>query len=162
MNGGTHSSNGMHRPAHQAPHTVLGVPCGADHGTIKRAYRQLALRYHPDLDPSPGAAHRFRAVHAAYRALMATTPGQAGSRPHVASEPGRTAAKRWVTRVEREPTAQERFLFRALHATGLCFSVALITTVIAIIVITDRSQFNLLLALPGFVILPDSIEGLRR
>jgi hypothetical protein len=152
----------MKRPAHHPPHVVLGVPCGADHGTIKRAYRQLALRYHPDLDPSPDAAQRFRAVHEAYRVLMTPPPGQARTRPHVAPESACAGAKRWATRVERMPTAQERFLFRALHATGLCFSVALITAVIAIIVLTDRSQFHLILALPGFVILPESLEGLRR
>lgn len=30
---------------------VLGVDKGADDATIKKAYRQLAKKYHPDMNP---------------------------------------------------------------------------------------------------------------
>ncbi|MFT5683548.1 MAG: DnaJ-class molecular chaperone [Myxococcota bacterium] len=46
---------------------VLGVKRGADQNTIRRAYRQLARQYHPDLNPS--AADRFKEISAAYDTL---------------------------------------------------------------------------------------------
>lgn len=159
--GRTEYGNGMHSAIHRPPHIVLGVPSDADPGVVQRAYRKLALRHHPDRDPSPDAADRFRAIHAAYRVLTETRKRQAHG-PAPASPPPGPRPRTGAVPVERGPTARDLFLFRALHATGLCFSVALITSVITIIVITDRSQFHLLLALPGFVLLPDSIEGLRR
>jgi molecular chaperone DnaJ len=49
---------------------VLGVPRDADAARIKRAYRELALKYHPDQNPSdPAAEAAFKEVSAAYTIL---------------------------------------------------------------------------------------------
>jgi len=49
---------------------ILGVPRDADAEAIKRAYRKLALRYHPDRNPDdPQAAERFREATEAYEVL---------------------------------------------------------------------------------------------
>ena len=48
---------------------VLGVAVEAPHATIKRAYRALALRLHPDKCASPTANERFKAVQEAYATL---------------------------------------------------------------------------------------------
>jgi curved DNA-binding protein CbpA len=49
---------------------VLGVERDASPGEIKRAYRALARRYHPDHNPGDGAAEvRFREISAAYATL---------------------------------------------------------------------------------------------
>lgn len=49
---------------------VLGVARGATDGDIKRAYRRLARRYHPDINPGDReAAARFHDVAAAYETL---------------------------------------------------------------------------------------------
>lgn len=39
---------------------VLGVPSDANEGTIKKAYRDLAKKYHPDVDPSPEAEEKMK------------------------------------------------------------------------------------------------------
>jgi len=49
---------------------VLGVAKDADENTIKRAYRKLAMKYHPDRNPDDtAAAEQFREVTEAYEVL---------------------------------------------------------------------------------------------
>jgi molecular chaperone DnaJ len=49
---------------------ILGVKRGAPLGEIKRAYRRLARRYHPDVNPGDRAAEvRFRQITLAYETL---------------------------------------------------------------------------------------------
>jgi molecular chaperone DnaJ len=49
---------------------VLGVDKGADQNDIKRAYRKLAMKYHPDRNPDDEkAAEAFREVTEAYEIL---------------------------------------------------------------------------------------------
>jgi molecular chaperone DnaJ len=49
---------------------VLGVAREADAATLKRAYRELALKYHPDQNPdNPEAETRFKEVSEAYTVL---------------------------------------------------------------------------------------------
>jgi molecular chaperone DnaJ len=49
---------------------VLGVPKDADEGQIKKAYRKLALEFHPDRNPdNPEAEQRFKEAAEAYDVL---------------------------------------------------------------------------------------------
>jgi molecular chaperone DnaJ len=48
---------------------VLGVSRDADQKTIKDAFRQLALQYHPDRNKAPDAEERFKEIAAAYAVL---------------------------------------------------------------------------------------------
>jgi molecular chaperone DnaJ len=52
-------------------YVVLGVAQGASESDIKRAYRRLARRYHPDINPGDQTAEvRFRQILAAYETLI--------------------------------------------------------------------------------------------
>ena len=52
------------------PYEVLGVPHGASEDEIKAAYRRLAKKYHPDLNPGDQeAARKMNEVNAAYDQL---------------------------------------------------------------------------------------------
>ncbi|HLZ97781.1 MAG TPA: DnaJ C-terminal domain-containing protein [Steroidobacteraceae bacterium] len=48
---------------------TLGVPRGADAEEIKRAYRKLARRYHPDVSKEKNAEAKFKDVQEAYEVL---------------------------------------------------------------------------------------------
>ena len=57
------------------PYSVLGVSKNASEDEIKRAYRQLAKKYHPDLNPGdPEAARKMNEINAAYEQIK--NPGQ--------------------------------------------------------------------------------------
>ena len=52
-------------------YAILGVPEGATEEELKKAYRRLALQYHPDKNPGDRKAEeRFKAISEAYAVLM--------------------------------------------------------------------------------------------
>ena len=51
---------------------VLGVSRGASDDDIKKAFRRLALQYHPDRNSEPDAADRFKEATEAYQVLSDT------------------------------------------------------------------------------------------
>lgn len=48
---------------------VLGVDKNADKKTIKKAYRKLAMKYHPDVNKEPDAEEKFKELSEAYGVL---------------------------------------------------------------------------------------------
>ncbi|MBP7635488.1 molecular chaperone DnaJ [Candidatus Ozemobacteraceae bacterium] len=48
---------------------VLGVAKNADEAELKRAYRTLARKYHPDVNPAKEAAEQFKEINEAYQIL---------------------------------------------------------------------------------------------
>jgi len=72
---------------------VLGVGHGASQAEIKRAYRRLARRYHPDINPGDQAAEvRFRQILEAYETLMDPARRSRYDSGHLAGEPAGTSA----------------------------------------------------------------------
>ena len=56
-------------------YSVLGVPSGASKEEVTMAYRKLAKKYHPDLNPGDEqAAKKMAEVNAAYDSIMNGTP----------------------------------------------------------------------------------------
>ena len=48
---------------------LLGVSRDADADTLKRAYRQQARKYHPDVNKEAGAEDKFKEIGKAYEVL---------------------------------------------------------------------------------------------
>lgn len=67
---------------------LLGLNEGASIAEVKRAYRRLALKYHPDHNKSPGAREHFLKITEAYNYLL--------------DPPTRTVPERDVSKAEAE------------------------------------------------------------
>ena len=50
-------------------YAILGVGRDASEDDIKRAYRKLARKYHPDVSKEAGAEEKFKEVSEAYETL---------------------------------------------------------------------------------------------
>jgi molecular chaperone DnaJ len=48
---------------------ILGIPRNADDKEVKKAYRNLARKYHPDVCKEPGAEEKFKKINEAYSVL---------------------------------------------------------------------------------------------
>lgn len=68
--------DGSHRPlaADRNPvmayYEILGVNLDADGETVRKAYHELALLYHPDLNKTPEATARMQEINTAYARIM--------------------------------------------------------------------------------------------
>jgi curved DNA-binding protein len=54
---------------YQDYYEILGVPRSADKSEIKKAYRKLARKYHPDVNQDGGNEDKFKQVNEAYEVL---------------------------------------------------------------------------------------------
>ena len=78
---------------------VLGVSRGASEDEIKKAYKKMARKYHPDLNPGDKTAEeKFKEVNEAYEVLSDADKkarydqyGHAGVGPHLGAAPAARA-----------------------------------------------------------------------
>ncbi len=70
---------------------ILGIPKNSDEKEIKKAYRTLARKYHPDVCKEPGAEERFKQINEAYSVL--SDPQKRAQYDHIGHE-GYTSASR--------------------------------------------------------------------
>ena len=106
-------------------HVTLDLKEGADIESIKRNYRQMAFRYHPDLNPGdPLAKRRFQRLNEAYLLLKqvyaetgkrpAPPPGQKkgpGKKEKPTPEPGKRA-KTAYTEAASDDATKTNYYFR--------------------------------------------------
>ena len=95
------------------PYAILGVPKTASTEEIRKAYRKLARKHHPDVNPNdPKAADRFKEISFAHEVLSDEKKrklydefGQQGLAAGFDPDQAR-AYKRWSENSERSPFSQ--------------------------------------------------------
>ena len=53
----------------ESHYSTLGVDENASHDEIKKAFRSLSLKWHPDRNSEPGAVERFQKINGAYEQI---------------------------------------------------------------------------------------------
>ncbi len=98
----------------------LGLPVGASQAEIKKAYRRLAMKLHPDKNPDPRAADLFAQLQDSYDALMnpqayqnsgskANPSSSAQARPKTAKERTEEARQRYEDHMRRQKANDDRY-----------------------------------------------------
>jgi molecular chaperone DnaJ len=77
--------------AGQDYYDTLGIPRNADEKEVKKAYRNLARKYHPDVCKEPGAEERFKKINEAYSIL--SDPQKRAQYDHLGHETYTQASK---------------------------------------------------------------------
>lgn len=85
----------------ESPYEVLGVSLSAAPDEIKRAYRRLALKYHPDVNKEANAQEKFLRIKHAYNTLM-----NSESRSKYASS---NPDSSWTSGKSKSTDAEEQF-----------------------------------------------------
>ncbi len=123
---------------------VLGLSPGARKPKIKQAFRQLALKYHPDVNSDPDAAEKFLDIVEAYQVLY---EGKSAYRPSYEaksfSEDERLRRAREVARqVNRERTAIEKAFYERVK-TGYLMKYAHLVSFLFILlsILTSLNYF---------------------
>lgn len=156
----------MQEPLRYDHYRVLGIARDASQQEVKRAYRERVKTCHPDRNGTPQASTLFHAVHAAYETLrdedrrLAYDERLVNYRPTYKTPPPPTPTYRRAYATGRVRPVS-RFAFIGLHITGLCFGVSLITSMLVGITFFNWPLFAILFCIPGIVVLPDSLAGLR-
>ncbi|MBL7963336.1 MAG: J domain-containing protein [Flavobacteriales bacterium] len=152
----------MHTPAD--PYSLLGVPRDADDEAVRRAWREKAKRFHPDVNPSPHAAEAFKRARLAYELLSDARLRawvderlRERSRSSASTKPTTHRHQRRVLRID---PGIPRFAYLGLHLTGLCFGLVLVAGTTWQVLMDGWPAAMLFACIPGIAVLPDSMAGL--
>ncbi len=143
----------------QDPYKVLGLSPGASEKQIKSAYRKLALKYHPDRNPTSGARNKFHSITIAYETLLDHPGKVVEGVPSYEDKASREVLRKERERIQRQARArrekkrkEEEYFSRpewhdpllimkyVLHVFTLLFAVTAIVGPILLAILVDPAS----------------------
>jgi hypothetical protein len=125
-------------------YTLLGLQEGATEQEIRRKYRSLAMRFHPDKNPSPAAKEKFIQLTEAYEILLKKRDAKSiktevRPKSKTAEERVKEAKKRYQEQRLKEQLETERYYQSLLRGRKwrIIKLNALIGSILAVLLITD-------------------------
>ena len=125
---------------------VFGLTESATKSEVKRAYRKLAMKYHPDRNPDPKAHKLFLDLTEAYQIILDERPQQKSPfiqpkrKEKTTEERLREAKERLRNQTEQKKRYQENYLKKL--TSGLKFKffkyVATVATILTFILVLDQ------------------------
>ena len=104
------------------PYNILGVSPSASTEDIKKAYRALAMRHHPDRNPHSSAEIRFNAIKKAYE-LEGISEMSAQSKKPADVESGKAMQTLEDIESDRFNVQLQRFTHFLVDVSRLCIDV---------------------------------------
>jgi len=103
-----------------AAYRLMGLREGASMRELKKVFHEKAMKYHPDLNPSPAAAEEFKAITNAYDLIK----DHFRKTKKTAATQGRKPAAAAPAKAPREPFARVGDMAGILPAAELMFRVS--------------------------------------
>lgn len=123
---------------------LLGLQEGATEQEIRRKYRSLAMRFHPDKNPSPAAQEKFIQLTEAYEILIKKRDAPAAksetrTKSKTAEERVKEAKKRYHEQRLKEQMENERYYQSLLRGRKwrIIKLNAIVGAILALLLITD-------------------------
>ena len=128
---------------------VLGLPSTANKNDIKKAYRKLALKYHPDVNKGKKAQAQFIAIAEAHNYLMSNKPvklkrrAPSSSTPHPNQPEAKTKEQfraAWAkdnARKKREEEDRELYQFSRSYVVKIARTLSIIYFTLGVLVLID-------------------------
>jgi molecular chaperone DnaJ len=91
-------------------YAILGVSSDAKPEDIKRAYRRLAMRWHPDRNDHPDSTERFKQIRAAYDAVLGQNDLDSNSKSSTETASTAEVARAADIRLKLEISLAEAFV----------------------------------------------------
>ena len=122
---------------------ILGLTPGVSKPEIKLAYRTLAKKYHPDINPGPGVSKKFAEIAEAYQFLMDLGPRPNHESVNYDYNPSasqyverRRRAQAYAAKKQKELAAQQvrlnRILFKIFDESLFCWWLATVCSLLII------------------------------
>lgn len=153
---------------------ILGLPADAGIDEIKKAYRNLAKKYHPDVNPDPGSGEKFIAATEAYEVLIKRLDYRRTGDEHLepddretyeyyinlAREKARQAAKMKFERLKKEHEAFQKsgmhdvvLMLKYLQALFMVIVTLFFLAFPVFLLISEKTGVAFFLWIPGLFLL---------